>query len=504
MSKLAKTKNVAFVNANSFKSWGNVKAYDNYLRGELKEQKENNILKTENNLYQSFHCQRDNFTRTAMSYMQIMKDKDPEILAKRFTISTSHEDEVKNGLTPKKMHEMSMEFAEKYFKDYPTLAVTHVDTNNLHTQFIVASVNVENGKCFHQSKNMLRDMKEDWGKILLKNGMTESVKAMEKAELERERAEQESKKQGKKVYPQQEKHKTMAERRINKRGEVTDRQFIGRYINKALDEERVPTFDGFKDELLKQGIVVEKRGSNFVFKYENRNGKEQHVRSDTLAKILEDDTLKREEIEKRIQENAEIEKKEFMDKSEAEKDSEYQKLRLISQHNGESLKLVHEVEKFDDKLLEAKQDQNKIDGINKSILSARDQHDNEREQRLVAEKEELVKAKDDIRRQLEDISIKYAEIERRINEINKELDKKYPDDPKIKQVTSAEKPKLNEREFKRVYGETNAQLEMSPTGARERVTEAGAEASNIQRSNQKAEETAQQNEKQKQRVVPHM
>ena len=493
-----------FVQANNIKSWGEIKRYDNYLRGELKKQKENGIIKTENNLYNSFNCQRDNFTKTAMAYMQMEKEKDSKILAKTFTVSFSHDDEEKNGLTPQKAHEMSMQFAKEWnFQKYPTLAVTHTDTNNLHTQFIVASVNVENGDCFHQDKKMLRDMKKTWGKILEQNGMTETIKAMNKADEKREIAEQETKKQNKKVYPEKEYHKSMAERKINERGKATDKQLVGYYIHQAVDEKKVTSIEDFKNELAKQEINVETRGKSFVFHYTTVKGKEQPVRDNNLAKTLEDESLKREEIEKRIQENAEREKEEFLKKAD-EQDKEYEKWRLINQRNGECLNLHKEVEKYDDKLLEAKKEQNKINDTDKSILEARSQQDKEREAKLMAEKEELVRAKEDIRKQLEDISVRYAEIEKRINDINKELDKNYPDDPKVKEIQKEKNEKLNEREFKRVYGETNAKLEMSQTGARERVTEAGAEASNIQRSTQQQEQKQTEAEKPKNRVVPHM
>lgn len=498
-----------FVKGGNINQWGGVQKYDDYLRGELEKQKENNIVKTENNLYEAFHCQRDNFTRTTMSYMQLYRDEDLKRKAYVYTVSFSHDDEIKNGLTPELAHQMGMEFADKFFKDYPTLAVTHIDTNNLHNQYIVGNVNVQNGKSWQESNKVMNEMKKSWGEILQKYGMTESIEAMKNAEEKRKRAEQESKEQRKKVYPEKTYHKTMSERQINKRGKGADKDYVRRYIKKAINETGVKSFEEFKEELAKQDIKVNKRGKDYVFHYTDRNGKEKTVRGKNLA--AENEELTRENIEKRIQENAEFEAKGFKNLPEDEQDKEYQKWHLINQHNGESLKLVQEVQNYDKKLLEAQKEQNKIDETNKSIFKAREQQDREREQKLIAEKEELVKAKDDIRKQLEDISVKYAEIEKRINEINKELDKNYPDDPKVKQVTSAKNQELNEREFKRVYGETNAKLEMSQTGARERVTEAGAEASNIQRSNQqaekdnkKAEETAQQSEKTKHRVVPHM
>ena len=320
-----------FVKASNINQWGGVQKFDDYLRGELKKQKETGIVKTESNLYESFHCNRDNFTKTSMAYMQMYREEDLKRKAYVYTVSFAHDDEIKNGLTPQKAHEMSMQFAEKYFKNYPTLAVTHIDSNNLHTQIIVANVNINNGKSWQENNKLMNEMKKSWGEILEKNGMSESIKALKNAEQKREVAELETKKQNKKVYPQKEYHKSMAERRINERGKATDKQLVGYYIHQAVDEKKVTSIEDFKNELSKQEITVKERGKSFVFHYTDVKGKEQKVRDTNLTKVLEDENLKREEIEKRIQENAEIAKKEYINKNADERDKEYEKWRLINQ-----------------------------------------------------------------------------------------------------------------------------------------------------------------------------
>ena len=98
----------------------------------------------------------------------------------------------------------------------------------------------------------------------------------------------------------------------------------------------------------------------------------------------------------------------------------------------------------------------------------------------------------------------------RISEIDKKLKAEYPDTKEVKELENENRPTLNKREMQRLCKETDALKEMSPTGARERVTEAGAEASNGQRKkqldelNQKANEQNTETEKQRRKLTPRM
>lgn len=495
-----------FVKASNINQWSGVQKFDNYLRGELEKQKENNIIKTENNLYQSFHCQRDNFTRTTMAYMQLFRDEDLKRKAYVYTISFSHDDEIKNGLTPEKAHQMSMGFADKFFRDYPALMVTHIDTKNLHTQIMVGNVNVNTGKSWQENNKLMESMKKEWGAILLKNGMTESIKAMEKAERESERAKEESNKQNKKVYPEQKYYKSMAERRINERGFATDKDMLAFRITDALNRG-AKTLDEFKTALKKDNIDVQERGKRFTFIYTNSRGKDgQKMRDNRLAESQKNDELLRENIEKRIAENAEMAKREFINKEESEKDKEYEKWHIIGQRNAECLKEAKTVQLYDDKLDDLKHNNEKIENQNKQIIN----ESGARQKELLEEKEQLLKAQDDIRKQLDEISKKYDEINNRISEIDKKLKAEYPNSKEVKEIENENRPTLNKREMQRLCRETDALKEMSPTGARERVTEAGAEASNGQRKkqldelNQKANEQHTETEKQRRKLTPRM
>lgn len=503
-----------FVKVNNINQWVGVQKYDDYLRGELEKQKENNVVKTHNNLYQSFHCQRDNFTKTAMSYMKLYKEqdnkKDNERKAYTYTISFAHDDEIKNGLTPELAHQMSMEFANKYFKDYPTLAVTHVDTNNLHTQFLVANIGVQGkneGKAWKDNMQKIKRMKETWGEILQKYGMTESIKAMNKAEEKKELVEQKSTPENK-VYSEKSYHKSMAERQINKRGFASDKQMLQHYINDALNQGS-KSFEEFQEKLAEHEITVTKKRNSYTYHYINKKGKERPMRDNNLAESLKDERMLKENIEKRFIENAELEKMKYMNLEADEKDKAYDKWRMINERNGECIKEVDQINEFNKKIDEAEKNNSRIKDTNKHILHL-DPKDKERKNTLLEEKKELLKANGELKKQLDSIMHKYDEINERIKAIDKELEKNYPDDENVQKFKTEQRVTMNKREFQRVFKETDALIEMSPTGARERVTEAGAEQSNIQRKDNAAKllenankETADKEVK-KQRVVPKM
>ena len=64
-----------------------------------------------------------------------------------------------DDLTPETAHEIGLIFAE-YFPGFQIVVATHVNTNAIHNHLIMNSVNYENGKMFHQSRNEMLQAKE--------------------------------------------------------------------------------------------------------------------------------------------------------------------------------------------------------------------------------------------------------------------------------------------------------------------------------------------------------
>lgn len=197
-------------------SYGQVKHVDDYLRGELEEQKAEGIEKTSNNLYDGLNCNRDNFTKTVMLHMKQYGEK--EVKAYEYVQSFSPEDKA-NGLTPEKAHDLGMKYARKYFGQYPTLVVTHIDTDHIHNQILVGNVNVENGKSLQVSPQTLEQMKEFTGKQCEREGLTQSI-----WEHKREKPPWEQKKD--------------CEYLMESQGKFTDKQQIAHIVRQEIPQSK--------------------------------------------------------------------------------------------------------------------------------------------------------------------------------------------------------------------------------------------------------------------------
>lgn len=74
-------------------------------------------------------------------------------------------------VTPELAHEVGMRFAE-YFSEFQILVATHCNTNHIHNHLILNSVNMENGKKFHQSREELLQVKGYSNKLCQEYGLS--------------------------------------------------------------------------------------------------------------------------------------------------------------------------------------------------------------------------------------------------------------------------------------------------------------------------------------------
>ena len=74
-------------------------------------------------------------------------------------------------LSPKTAHEIGLKFAE-YFEGFQIVVSTHTDRNHIHNHLVVNSVNYENGRKFHQTKEDLARVKEFSNKLCLEYGLS--------------------------------------------------------------------------------------------------------------------------------------------------------------------------------------------------------------------------------------------------------------------------------------------------------------------------------------------
>ena len=84
-----------------------------------------------------------------------------------FVQSFSPEDD----LTPETAHEIGLRFAEA-FPEYQVLVATHVNTGALHNHIILNSVNMKNGKKYHQSRDDLLRLKEYSNQLCMEYGLS--------------------------------------------------------------------------------------------------------------------------------------------------------------------------------------------------------------------------------------------------------------------------------------------------------------------------------------------
>lgn len=74
-------------------------------------------------------------------------------------------------VTPELAHEIGMEFA-MYFGGYQAVVATHINEAHIHNHIVFNSVNFENGKKFHQSRDDMLKVKEYSNKLCRKHGLT--------------------------------------------------------------------------------------------------------------------------------------------------------------------------------------------------------------------------------------------------------------------------------------------------------------------------------------------
>lgn len=76
-----------------------------------------------------------------------------------------------DNIPPETAHEIGLRFAE-YFGNYQMVIATHIDRKHIHNHIVFNSVNFENGKKFHQSRDEMIQAKEYSNKICQAYGLT--------------------------------------------------------------------------------------------------------------------------------------------------------------------------------------------------------------------------------------------------------------------------------------------------------------------------------------------
>lgn len=417
------SKNSGFIKMSSIKSWGHCKNYDKYLRGELEKQKEEGLIKTQSELYDGFNCNRDMFTETAMSYMRFYHpDKDFDRKVYCFTNTYHPLDKIENGgrLTPEMAHDISKKLMSDVVKDYPALAVTHIDKDHLHTQFIIGNVNIENGKSFQFSKNDMIKLKEKYAELLKENGLTHSLTTM------KERPYKVSKNE-KTIYPEKEKTPSIGELKVKKRSGFTNKEAIGSALKKEV--EIATSFSDLKSRLYsKYEIKIEEKGkAHYVLSHPDsidRNGKIRSFRETNLGKEY---SMTREEIEKKIAENRERLEKEYNSLAGEEQQKMLERINLMNERDNtlrEQIKIENDYDKTRDKALSNSAD------INKNEINYRRSRTATERQKLLQEREKLFDIQEKIKYEMRNLNKRFDELQEKIDGLTNKINKTYDDKDK--------------------------------------------------------------------------
>lgn len=161
------------------KSVGALVSAEKYMLGQQKQQIENGVKKTENDLYTALGCNRDNFANSILITRKLKnksysKHKANTILAHKMSISFSPNDNV--GY--KDVFNIARDFAEHFIhsKGYEVLFAVHTDTDHVHVHFLISNCNMDTGKSYRRSQHDLYEMSEYFGQKCLEFGFTHSVR----------------------------------------------------------------------------------------------------------------------------------------------------------------------------------------------------------------------------------------------------------------------------------------------------------------------------------------
>lgn len=95
------------------------------------------------NAFKEFMATKKSYGKTdGMNFYQYVQSFSPE-----------------ENITPKKAHEVALEFAKKAWQGYEVLVATHCDAQHIHSHFVINSVSFENGKKLRQNPNTLKSLR---------------------------------------------------------------------------------------------------------------------------------------------------------------------------------------------------------------------------------------------------------------------------------------------------------------------------------------------------------
>lgn len=141
--------------------------------------------KTEDKLISGMNCDSNNFAKecnaTNLLYNKNQKDND----RKYYHIIQSFSPKDNDTITYEQAHKIGREFANKNFKGFEVLVVTHKDKEHVHNHFVINSVSLETGKKYYANNKSLWKMRIDSNTLCKENGLVNSIQPLDKRAKEK-------------------------------------------------------------------------------------------------------------------------------------------------------------------------------------------------------------------------------------------------------------------------------------------------------------------------------
>lgn len=141
--------------------------------------------KTEEKLISGMNCDSGNFAKqcemTSMLYDKNQEKND----RKYYHIIQSFSPKDNDKLTLEQAHKIGEKFAEKNFKGYEVLVVTHKDKEHIHNHFVVNSVSLENGKKYRADNKSLWQLRRTSNELCKENNLINSIQPLDRRTKEK-------------------------------------------------------------------------------------------------------------------------------------------------------------------------------------------------------------------------------------------------------------------------------------------------------------------------------
>jgi len=184
----------------------------------------------------SLNCDITN-VKQEMAVVREFYQKTDQVQAHLIIQSFSPEESQKLGA--EKVNQLGMELAQKVAPDHQIAVYTHTDKEHYHNHIVMNAVNFSDGSKYHQ--HQFFDHVKTLNDEIAKEHQLEIVKP---SALER---------------------KTIAEIKLEEKGQVSWKQEIRSAVDTTMQDQFVTSFEAFRDSLNNKGIDVSVRGKNLTY-----------------------------------------------------------------------------------------------------------------------------------------------------------------------------------------------------------------------------------------------